>query len=307
MTTNHQRSCFRTLAILTTGFMAASFAHAQERNLTLAPGFMPDPMQRSYISGGGQEANGIFGTDMRGIACSGSISQTPDHVMTLTDGFDFLKVWNQSAADTTLIIDGPGRFLLCDDDGGEGLNELIEHSNWVPGEYRIYVGSYGGGVHNYELFVSELPGSGTPGSSSGYADTSEERHLAITPGFSPDPWRVSFISGGVQSASTQFGTDMLGNSCQGNVAATPDHEMTLLDTFSYLQLWTQADGDTTLIVDGPGKFLLCDDDGGSGLNEHIEYTSWPAGDYRIYVGSYSEDYLNYQLSVSELRSEGPNR
>ena len=25
-----------------------------------------------------------------------------------------------------LVIDGPGRFLLCDDDGGEGLNERIE-------------------------------------------------------------------------------------------------------------------------------------------------------------------------------------
>lgn len=306
MTTITQRHSVRALTMMAVGAMAAASAHAQELNFTLSPGFMPDPMQRSYVSGGGQEANGIFGSDIRGVACSGSISQTPDHVMTLTDGFDFLKVWNQSGADTTLIIDGPGRFLLCDDDGGEGLNELIEHSGWVPGEYRIYVGSYGGGVHNYDLFVSELPGSSAPGNAS-LPDTSEERHLAISPGFSPDPWRVSFVSGGAQSASSQFGTDMRGNSCQGNIATTADHEMTLVDAFSYLQLWTQADGDTTLIIDGPGKFLLCDDDGGSGLNEHIEHTNWPAGDYRIYVGSYSEDYLNYQLSASELSSTGPNR
>lgn len=293
--------------LLVAGALAGSAAHAQERNLTLSPGFMPDPMQRSYVSGGGQDASGIFGTDMRGVGCSGSISQTPDHIMTLNDRFDFLQIWNQSGADTTLVIDGPGRFLLCDDDGGEGLNERIEHSDWVPGEYRIYVGSYGGGVHNYDLFVSELPGSRLEGASGGYADTSEDRHLAISPGFSPDPWRVSFVSGGAREAASQFGTDMRGNRCQGSVATTPDHQMTLNDSFSYLQLWTHADGDTTLIVDGPGKFLLCDDDGGRGLNEHIEYTNWPAGDYQIYVGSYSDDYLNYQLSISELASEGPSR
>lgn len=298
----HFRAFVFMSAGISAGLLASGYANAQERNLTLSPGFMPDPMQRTFVSGGGQEASQMFGLDMQGTECSGTISQTPDHVMTLTDGFDFLRVWNQSDADTTLIIDGPGRFLLCDDDGGSGLNELIEHTNWRAGEYRIYVGSYSGGVHSYDLFVSELSG-GTAGNS----DTTESRHLSITPGFTPDPWRVSFISGGAQNAASMFETDMRGNHCRGNIASTPDHEMRLNAPFSYLQLWTQADGDTTLIVDGPGKFLLCDDDGGNGLNEHIEHANWPAGDYRIYVGSYSDSYLNYQLSISELRSNGPGR
>ncbi|AVI63182.1 hypothetical protein [Halomonas sp. GFAJ-1] len=297
-----RRGHLRAFAIITTGLLAAGHSYAQERNLRLSPGFMPDPMQRTFVSGGEQEASQIFGRDMREIACSGSISQTPDHVMTLTDDFDFLRVWNQSDADTTLIIDGPGRFLLCDDDGGRGLNELIEHRDWRAGDYRIYVGSYDGGAHSYDLFVSELSGG-----SQGHADTHDSRHISIAPGFTPDPWRVSFVSGGAQSAASIFETDMLGNHCRGNIASTPDHEMTLSASFSYLQLWTQADGDTTLIIDGPGKFLLCDDDSGNGLNEHIEHANWPAGDYRIYVGSYSDSYLSYQLSISELRSYGPGR
>lgn len=279
--------------------MMITTAGADERNIYLSPGFMPDPVQRTYVSGGGVEASQMFGTDMRGNSCSGSVSSSADHVMTLDERFDYLSIWTTSDADTTLVVDGPGRFLLCDDDGGEGLNERIEHNDWPPGEYRIHVGSYGGGVHGYELFVSELGAGSAP------TVTTDNRNISIAPGFTPDPLQVSFVSGGEQDAAAIYGNDMRGQQCSGSVANIADHVLTLQDDFAYLQLWTRSEGDTTLIVDGPGKFLLCDDDGGSSLNEHIEYEQWPMGEYRVYVGSYDDDYVDYQLLLSELRSEGP--
>ena len=138
--------------------LSAAAAHADGRDVELSPGFTPDPKQRSYISGGGNDASSEYGEDVFGNSCIGHIADTPDHRMTLTDDFDYLRIWNESDGDTTLVIDGPGFLVFCDDDSGSGLNELIEANDWPAGTYDIYVGSYGSGdFHRYDLFFSELP------------------------------------------------------------------------------------------------------------------------------------------------------
>lgn len=129
--------------------------------VTLATGFYPDPYALSGTSGGDISASylGETGTG----PCRGHATANPDHLMTLNSSFDFLSVSVSSVGDTTLIIHGPDGWW-CNDDS-DGVNPAIA-GRWIPGLYRIWVGSYGEGqYHSYSISFSEyVPISPTVGS-----------------------------------------------------------------------------------------------------------------------------------------------
>lgn len=118
-------------------------------NVTLSPGFMPDPHRATGTGGGDVQADQWDG------ACRGAVSQTPDHLFIANADFTFLKILVHSEADTTLVVQKPDGTFLCNDDD-DGLNPGIT-GTFAPGTYRIWVGAYDASERpQYTLGLSEL-------------------------------------------------------------------------------------------------------------------------------------------------------
>jgi hypothetical protein len=109
-------------------------------NLTLSPGFSPDPATVRGISGGDRGASEVATRSETATgACTGFVDSQPDHTIVLSDVFNFLNLQVESPEDTTLIVRGPGG-TWCNDDY-TGKNPGIA-GQWLSGTYQIWVGSY---------------------------------------------------------------------------------------------------------------------------------------------------------------------
>jgi hypothetical protein len=125
--------------------------------------------------------------------------------------------------------------------------------------------------------------------------SAQETHYLFK-GFLPDPYVLSFVAGGPESAF-DYGPD-----CFGDIATEPDHVL-YLGEFEYLKLEVTSEADTTLVVYGePYGDWLCNDDGnsgGNGLNPVLE-GSWLEVLYYVYVGSF-DGLPEYELNITEVR------
>ena len=74
--------------------------------------------------------------------------------------------------------------------------------------------------------------------------------------------------------------------CRGWANARPSHIIYVQSPARYLRAHVQSTTDTTLVIRRPDGTFLCDDDT-NGTNPQIEINPWPAGEYRIWVGTYA--------------------
>lgn len=125
--------------------------------------------------------------------------------------------------------------------------------------------------------------------------------ISLSPGFTPDPTTATGTAGGPQSASE------LSSSCNGgNIANNPNHTLTAGGTFPNLRIMARSDGDTTIVVRKPDGSYECNDDS-DGLNPMVTLTNAPAGEYRIWVGTFQDDASpSYTLGISELPTTTPS-
>ncbi len=94
------------------------------------------------------------------------------------------------------------------------------------------------------------------------------------------------------------------SSCRGWISRTPDHILVTRRAFSFLRIFAEASGDTTLVVQNARGRVLCNDDT-YGRNPSLE-GDFPAGAYRVWVGSYSQgENIAYQLKLTELQNVTP--
>jgi len=132
------------LVSLTLGLTAApswSQAQVSQPEIPLRPGFQPNPLPVSGVSGGSQLAREVVGTEQTPNGrCLGYLSDTsPDHILVLEADFPALSLWVESRQDTTLVIQGD-HGVWCNDDYQEHNPGLS--GEWLQGEYQIWVGSY---------------------------------------------------------------------------------------------------------------------------------------------------------------------
>lgn len=120
--------------------------------LNLAAGFRPDPQVVNLQSGGSRDAQNLSSS------CRGFIADAPDVRVNYTSGQYQLMISVNSAADTTLVVNGPDGSWYCDDDGGNnGLNPLIRFDRPASGQYDIWVGTYGNAsLQPAQLYLSEI-------------------------------------------------------------------------------------------------------------------------------------------------------
>ena len=110
-------------------------------------------------------------------------------------------------------------------------------------------------------------------------------------GFTPDPIRVSIYSGGSIDASR------LGGACTGMIASAPDYEFTYTAGSFPLSFGVVADGDTSLVINGPDGRWYCNDDA-QGLNPIVSFGRPRSGSYDVWVGAVG-DGTSSTLLISE--------
>lgn len=270
---------------------------AEFNQIDLRPGFLPDPHVVTGVSGGSVNANEL-GTTPHG-PCAGMIEpDSPNFIFNAERDFSYLRIRGYSSGDTSLVIyDAERDTFLCNDDT-VGLDPQID-GPIQAGSYVIYVGSWGGGHHDFRLEFSEFRETTTPRPDPTPTPTPNANFddVNLRPGFLPDPHVVTGIAGGTDDASRYGRTDH--GPCRGAISTHPDHVLTVERGFSYLRIRAFSDGDTSLVIRGPNGLLYCNDDA-VGLDPQIE-ANFPAGTYEIYVGDYNNAYSDYRLEFSEFR------
>jgi hypothetical protein len=274
----------------------------------LREGFMPDPHIMNGTLGGPVQANQI------NSSCRGYVTPQPSHVLRSPSGFRNLRIIVSAQSDATLMVMLPNGQILCDDDGGEAMNPLIQVT--APrGQIAVWVGAYSQssvGVP-YTLGFSELSHvtAGTLGMGNapppivrpGIPQVAGPLQPNMPPnfgsvnlrsGFMPDPQIVAGTAGGPISAS------QINSSCRGWVTPQPSHVVMSQTGFRNLRFVVNSGTDTTLVVMLPNGQILCNDDGGGGSNPLVEGPS-PPGPIRVWVGTYSSGrQAPYNIGFSEL-------
>lgn len=116
----------------------------------------------------------------------------------------------------------------------------------------------------------------------------------LNAGFPDDPYIIYVTAGGNVDASN------VADGCNGMVAYAPDAQLTYRAGSFPLIIRTDADRDTTLLINGPDGRWYCDDDSGGNLNAELRWSSPPSGVYDIWVGTFGGGTTPAELHVSEL-------
>ncbi len=122
----------------------------------------------------------------------------------------------------------------------------------------------------------------------------------VSGGFQPDPYTVDLQAGGAQDAST------LGGNCVGFIADAPDFRVLYTPGGLPLIFSIASDSDTTLVVNDPNGNWICDDDSAGNFNPMVQIDDPPAGQYDIWVGTYSQGgFPDATLSIAEQAAPPP--
>lgn len=296
--------------IATTALLAALAAGASTlatpadaQNAWLDPAYGTIDVYRGFGSQSFDlQAGGQYHASSLGNNCAGYIANAPDYTINFQGrGRVPLELSAHSHADTTLVVSGPNGRVHCNDDSN-GLNPALSIHNPQAGQYAVWVGTF--------QQDSSYP-SATLTVSAGRGGHQPHPPLAFNAHANPAFGRISVTRGfGTQSFDLQAGGTVnahaVNSSCNGYVADVPDY------TINYqgrgrrpLELSAHSSADTTLVVVGPDGRAHCNDDS-NGLNPALSIHNPQAGNYAVWVGTFSQNagYPDASLTVSTRR--GPN-
>ncbi len=270
--------------------------------VSLTAGFTPDPHSLDVVSGG--EVN----VDYLGGECAGHAAMAPDYRLHWYDRSSQLRIFFKAddGGDTTLLVNLPDGSWVCNDDAADGtLDPMVVLAEPPEGQYDIWVGSYrAGSFVEGELNITELsldPQShGAP--ELDYTLGPYYGARALASGFLPDPERLEIVvGGGTVDAS------YLGGGCVGFTARQPELRLNWSGTSDELRIFFDSDDgtDTTLLVNLPDGSWVCNDDAVGTLDPMVVLPNPRAGQYDIWVGTYSADaFATGTLNITEL-DRGP--
>lgn len=262
---------------------AGGIAVAQDFNLpptfgeeTLTTGFAPVTVELQ--AGGPIDAAAA----QLGENCLGQIADAPDYRLQFTAGTLPLVISVLSAADTTLLINGPDAAWTCNDDT-DGLNPAITFDAPLSGQYDIWVGTYvAGETPPATLTIAEAGGAApAAGGMPDFNLPPTFGEVTLVTGFAPDPATAEIVAGGDIDA----GAANLGEGCLGFIAAAPDYRVQYTAGALPLIFQVVAEADTTLVINAPDGNWYCNDDT-DGLNPEVRFEAPLAGQYDIWIGTY---------------------
>jgi subtilisin family serine protease len=182
------------------------------------------------------------------------------------------------------VLSSTGAFISSDDDSGAGLDSLLSFTVTSPAMFFLGAGAFGSATGSYELGVTQLSSeSGDVGDAIGTAgrlDVGETTTSEINFGGDRDWFAIHLFNG------TRYTFDLVGN--------------TLSDP--YLALYNEN-----------GTVVAANDDGGEGLNAHLEFVANRTGMFYLSAEGFSPSQTgSYSLSAAQVSSadddfaEGPN-
>lgn len=129
--------------------------------LTLAPGFMPDPVSLEVQTGYGVQLGSmdVYGEPQSG-RCSGWTGEAPTAEITWTGQGGDLVFMADGEADVVMDVIAPSGEAVCSDDmGAVDERAQVVFSDAEPGAYQVFVGTYGrfDRATNARLNVSQTP------------------------------------------------------------------------------------------------------------------------------------------------------
>ncbi len=262
----------------------------------LNAGFTPDPFVAEVEAGGPINAEGV------GETCNGYVTAAPTYRLFYQPGTFPLIFSVLADGDTTLVIADPNGTWFCGDDTDEDLNPVVTIEAPVPGQYDIWVGTYGPGEpFPATLRISEVAAAGGGGGEgAGTLDwtlPAVHGEVTLNAGFVPDPQTVVVQAGGPISA-----VDAVNGSCRGYVSAAPHYRLFYTAGSFPLAIWAEGLADITLVISDPNGEWHCDDDSGAGFNFNpaILFQNPLSGQYDIWVGTYAQKAAEATLFISEV-------
>lgn len=160
-----------------------------------------------------------------------------------------------SLHDPTLALRYDGHQVRYDDDAGGQLDSRIVYTADHSGWYQLDIGSFSSGTGSYRI-------------SSEDSVTSNESRWGVIDHAGDHDFYAIYLNHG-----QHYGFDVYGYSGYSGYVGDP----------------------TLTLRDGAGTQLAYNDDGGTGLNSHIEYTASSSGWYYLDVGSYGSHTGSYLL------------
>lgn len=298
------RTSLALLALLLPSALAAQLAPGGDManfgSRMVSPGFTPDPMEISVVSGGSVDISSL---DI-GIGCVGYATEQPDYILNLSDASTQLSIFFEGDGDTGLVINAPDGTWHCNDDA-VGLDPMVTFDGARSGQYDIWVASYSSSESiSGTLSITELdygPGGASMEDLVIGGDQGTFGRTSLSPGFSPDPYTVSVTSGG--SVDTSL-VDDLPFACTGYVTSQPDFILDYASGGTLLHVYVEGDGDTALIINGPDGSWHCNDDT-NGVDPRVTFKAPQAGQYDIWVASFfSGESISGTLGITELDPPG---
>lgn len=221
--------------------------------------------------------------------CSGAIDVArPQLVVDLAAPEPYLRISASSAVDTTLLVVSPEGEALCNDDA-DGVDPAVIAAPASAGPWRIWAGAWGDAQAPAVVTVSREPAE---------PEARLELDLDAPPAagrFAPPPegaLRVAVTAGGDAPASS------VDPSCSGAIdASRPQAVIALDEDAPALAFAVESEGDATLLVVGPDGATLCNDDA-DGVNPRIVAAPAAAGDWRVWVGLWSDASAPATLTVA---------
>jgi hypothetical protein len=180
------------------------------------------------------------------------------------------------------ILDGAGRELANDDDGGEGLNARIRFSPRTEGAYHIVATRYNSDEGGYLVKVRVL-GVGEDPAKPARQPLAVEKDLRFEGELSTD---------------------------DANVLGKPAkiHQVRMSPGKTYVIDLESTDFDPYLrVLDARGKQLASDDDGGERLNARIRFTPRTEGAYQIVATRFGDREGSYVLKIRILAAGAANQ
>lgn len=266
--------------------------------VNLSAGFTPDPQIRAVTAGGNDY------TQLAG--CNAYIhAAAPDLDLEYQAGSFPLTIEARSRMDVTLLVNAPNGSWHCNDDGGEGTDAAITFSSPMSGQYNIWVGTYraqSGTLPEAQIFLTEVSrgashdGNVGAGGSLDWSAQPTYGTVALSAGFSPDPYMRAISAGGSQAVPD------LGAGCRGYAASAPDIDLNYTAGGYQLNIYAKSGSDVTLIVNAPDGSWHCSDDA-YGTNPHVSFSNPASGQYNIWIGTYrsSGAMPSSELYISEAQ------
>ena len=307
-----------------TGGGSLPLGRAGQVQESLRAGFSGDPRVIPVrVAGTAEQTIRTTALDL-GPNCGGYVaSDAPALTLEYRAGRSPLRIAACSAADTTLLVRGPGGSWQCDDDT-TGVNPEVRLNTPRTGTYEVFIGNVSPESTTAELKLSELTSRAlceatvapipTPAPTTARPNrlqhTQSPRYGTATlrAGFSGDPRWVAAQAGGSGSSAVQVSTLGLGGGCRGVVDATRPDYLIDYDPGQYaLRTGFCSDGDTSLVIRSPSGRWSCDDDGGSGNNPEVAFTQPESGLYGVWIGTVDGPLHNGHLWMSERANGDPCR